>query len=368
MERHFDAHLYLSNFGCRQWHLRLPRESVDLKEVRRYELKEALEIRETPTHVIFSFLANDEGGGDYDEFDENPSGVLGAFLPLREALAEGDMRPLYIAWLAGIQNGGVPGNVGEPPVPPGLGKADGTLEGLAKFLWLRPALLQAAARQSGEVKKQRFTTESMRRWVRNLSVADKETWLFRLLEEPTRTPGTDFRRAFANSQPKAVSADTSPPRTVAQLLADAEALAELQREAAAREAAAKRAEEARKAGEQRRRYLQTLRRQEASMWRSIFSLTAASAPTGYNTAVKKLVDLRDLAEMTGQADVFKEKLNELRELRHRKPSLLERMKQAGLDEVGRSGGAVAASELPPLSHPVVPVGDGLRGIGIHPDT
>lgn len=327
MTKYFDAHLYLSNFGHRQLHLRLPRGFVDLKNARYYEAEGALEIRETPTHVIFSFFGNNDGGDDYDEFDENPSGVMASFLPLREALAQGDMRPLYIAWLAGAQNGHV-SKEAAAPVPPGLGGDGSILHDLADFLWLSPALLQVAARRSGGTKHQQPTTGQMKQWIRKLSADEKDAWLLRFLEEPLNTAGINFRRAFFKSQPKA--AVTSSSQTVEQLLDEAETLERQQQEAADIKAAAKKAEEDRKAKEARQFRLKPLQGKEPDLWQSVTTLTATSTPANYNAAVKQLIDLRDLAEMSGEINLFQEKLNALCELRHRKPSLLERIKKAGM--------------------------------------
>jgi hypothetical protein len=152
MKKYFDAHVYLSNFGSRALHLRLPLTLVDLDAIRPYEIEYVLEARPTATHLVLSFLSDDEPGDGYDSFDSDPSAVLGRLLPLRGMLASGDLRPLYLVWLLAVQNERIGDDEPEPPVPAGLGQMDGALKDLAEFLWLDPALVEIAAQRSAPLE------------------------------------------------------------------------------------------------------------------------------------------------------------------------------------------------------------------------
>ena len=62
----------------------------------------------------------------------------------------------------------------------------------------------------------------------------------------------------------------------------------------------------------------------------MIALTATSTQGNYDTAVRQLTDLRDLADLTGSGHGFTARLADLRELRGRKSSLLARLDKAGL--------------------------------------
>ena len=64
-----------------------------------------LVVRQTASHLVLSIYSNDESGSDYEEHDEEPSEVLDTLLPLRDELARGDVRALYVAWLLAVRNG-----------------------------------------------------------------------------------------------------------------------------------------------------------------------------------------------------------------------------------------------------------------------
>jgi hypothetical protein len=330
MKRYFDAHLYLSNFGCRSLHLRLPITLVEREAVRPYELDDVLGVHTTDSHLIYSLQSNEEPGRDYDGFDEDPSGVMSMLLPVRDLLALGDLRPLYLGWLVGVQNGLVDDDVQEPGVPAGLKQMTGVLQDLADFLWLDPELVEVAARRSGEVEETHMN-QQIQPWIAGLASEEKDRWLYRFLSEEGPAAAQEFRRAFTTSVKAVVAnAATGGLRTVGELVSEAEALREERREAAKRKAAEEKAAREKKAHEARLVHLRSLEGRESKIWASVIILTDASSQKSYDLAICELTDLRDLASITGKTSEFLLKLADLRELRRRKPSLIARLDKAGL--------------------------------------
>lgn len=148
MKKYFDASHYTSNFGSRAIHLRLPLSLLDAESVRPYEMKSFLEVRTTSEHVILSFHS-DEESGYHDDDDENGGGILSSILPVRDELARGDFRLLYLGWLLAVGCGEVNDKTLEPPIPPGLAELSGAQQSLADFLHIDSNLIPAAARTSG---------------------------------------------------------------------------------------------------------------------------------------------------------------------------------------------------------------------------
>ena len=79
--------------------LRIPRRLIDLASAERYFVDECLDVTTIGEHVLVDFLSADEAGADW--LDEGESEVwLPQLLPLRTELANGDLRCLYLGWLA----------------------------------------------------------------------------------------------------------------------------------------------------------------------------------------------------------------------------------------------------------------------------
>jgi hypothetical protein len=129
---------------------------------------------------------------------------------------------------------------------------------------------------------------------------------------------------------EATATSDLPPRRAGELLKEAEELAEAREQAAKLKAAEERAAKARKDAEERLIHLRTLVGQEENLWKSVIALTATSTPTNYDSAVRQLVDLRGLSDLTAGKDEFIARLTELRDLRAKKQSLIARLDKAGL--------------------------------------
>jgi len=80
-------------------------------------------VREKAGKMIFTFLSEEEGRGEWVEGE----GILASLLPLRDDLARGDLRSLYLGWLRSAQKGALADDWLEPAVPPNLGELSGPL-------------------------------------------------------------------------------------------------------------------------------------------------------------------------------------------------------------------------------------------------
>ena len=69
---------------------------------------------------------------------------------------------------------------------------------------------------------------------------------------------------------------------------------------------------------------------EPAAWREVEQLIATKRPKDYDRAVALLVDLRDLAERSGQTEATAKRIRELRGQHAKKPSLLKRMDKNNL--------------------------------------
>jgi hypothetical protein len=305
-------------------------------------MEEGAEAREAGDFVILEYQSEDEGG-DWIADDEGAEWMT-ALLPVRAALAAGDLRPLYLGWLSCIQHREVDEETDddegmdddeeidqetvEPAVPPGLRTLPEELQALARFLRVDEDLIEAAAQGSADLDMAGTSREALERWIGSLPESEKATLLLRLVGDGDATLQAELVQRFR----RATVPDQAPAdrRTVGQLLAAARQRAEERRRREAERAAREHARTQREAAAARSRHLDGLAGQEPALWQEVDALIATKRPTDYDQAITLLQDLCDLAARGGQAAAFAAHLDELRAEHARKPSLLQRLDRAKL--------------------------------------
>lgn len=214
LERYFDAHSYVANWGTRRLMLRIPAKAISAKALRPYFVGDAAKVRSAGKYVIID-LASDEEGADY-YVDDDDNGTLTSLLPLRAELLRGDLRPCYLAWLLAVQTGDIAEDAMEPPVPAGLSKLTAAQRAMVEFLRIDEVFLAAAAAASPPLTDD---TPAFRAWSRTLSRNAKDAWLARAVEEPDLALGAELLRTFRQQ----LKVPRRTARSVASLIAAAEA-------------------------------------------------------------------------------------------------------------------------------------------------
>ena len=327
MERYFDAHLYLANWGTHQLMLRLPTGVLDPATVADYCVGESASAWNTGTHVIVDLRREDEDGTD--EFDIDGYGLLASIIPVRASLASGDLRLLYLGWLRCAQSEELDDDEPEPPVPAGLATLDAPLTAVAEFLCIDPDLITAAAAGSARAAVDP-TPAHLRTWITGLPTPDKEAILADLITGSDTHLRSRLLRRYHDEHPTDASGTTAP-RTAGELLATAADLRAERERRDAEQYERDRVRRERSAAAARQRHLDALAVDQPAAWQRVDELITTKKPREYDTAVQLLVDLRDLGERDGDTAPFRQRLAELRTVHARKPSLLERLELAGLD-------------------------------------
>jgi hypothetical protein len=263
--------------------------------------------------------------------------LLSAIVGVRAELAAGDLRPLYLAWLAAYGAWERDEDVFdrdadhdlEPPVPPGLGTLTAPQRALAEFLRLDDNLLATAAQTSPALAAIADDPSDLAAWMTRLTVAEKDRLLARVVKGEAAQVRMELRRRFRD--------DTSSPtilapgrRTVAELLDDAaRRRADNKRlQAAQRAEDDARREQARLDARERR--LDKLADGEDAAWSRVEAMISTRNPAEYDAAVMLLTDLQALAERQYRYETFTSRTIALRQTHARKPSLIERLNRAGL--------------------------------------
>src|SRR5580700_10438276 len=82
LEKYFDAFVYVANWGTREFHLRLPQELADLKQVKSILPGKIVQVRSAGKFAIIGFESEVEPDDDWDD----DTGWMGSWVSLRSDL------------------------------------------------------------------------------------------------------------------------------------------------------------------------------------------------------------------------------------------------------------------------------------------
>jgi hypothetical protein len=326
LEKYFDAFVYVANWGSRRFCLRLPKGSLEYKELQARLPNESAWVKRAGKYFIIGFENEKEGQNEWSD----ATGWMGSLVSLRSDLLRDDLRCLYLGWLLCVQNGEVPDKRPEPPVPAGLGRLSASLGSLIDFLAIDGDLVAAAAADSAPLNPGPSRAD-LDIWIRNLPEDQKNVLLLTAIsdsESGERWKNELLRRFNREKRPSTSQAAPPAGRTAGELLSAAQARAERR----TRRAGANRIREGarRKVKEEAERvhYLDQLAKREAVVWNDVIAYIQQRQPKGYDQAIRLLIDLRELATRQGHETEFRAKIENLRATHAAKPSFIERLTKA----------------------------------------
>jgi len=327
----FDALFYQANWGTTQLAFRFPASAIDLHRIEPYCIGESIDIVTQGDYTILNIAITDEEMMGRIE----PEGALTPLLPLRDALLQGDLRLLYIAWLKAAQHdesldlddAGYPlleadadldmHNPPEPPVPPNLQTLSAPLQYFIEIFTIDPDLVACAAEAS---PAHAAPSDQFDRWVPLLPDAERQTFLVRLAQgDPHVRMDLVRRLREVGGTDTALPAGSAGQRTLNELIKGA-------RDHARR----RKAREQQVATQARQRELEALAQREDAAWEEVIALIEEKKAQPYDQATKLLVDLRDLAARRQQQATFQARLDKIVGTYANRSALLRRLRAAGL--------------------------------------
>ena len=324
MERWFDLHLYLANWGTRRLMIRLPRRFLDPSRLDVFLRKvEWVEVLESGENLIVDIHYHDEELR-YAGWEEG-EGWLGALGPLRADLLAGDPRLFYLLWLTAAEAGDLNDDEKEPL--PGVGPLTGGLDAFADFFHIDPDLVRASAERPANADDGAISGDAVRGAIAAIPEAEKIALLQRLLDgDPhvTAEVRIKVREAIASA------AGDAPERrrSVADLRARAAAIRKERETAAAERREAERRRQAETEEKARRVRLSALVKRGARVWDEVDAEIERRNAAGYERAVGLLRDLGVLAEEDGSVKEFSDRVRVLQARHEKKRRFIERL--AGL--------------------------------------
>ena len=317
MERWFDLHLYLANWGSRRLMMRLPGRLVARADLDRLlRGVDWVELRATGKNLILD-INRDEVEIDHDDPWDDGAGHLAALAPLRADVLSGDLRLFYMVWLAAVGDEVIADDEVEPL--PGIAPLTGALEGFAEFFAIDADLVRAAAERGADDSA---TADEQRKVLAAIPERDKVE-LLRRVAEGDGSVAAELRRTLRRKSPVSILG-----RTAGALRERARQFAEARERAHAEEREADRRRKAEEAEKARRGRLDALRRRGDAVWREIETEIERRNPGGYDRATSLLTDLKALAAEDGGQDDFRRRLADIRARHQKKGRFVERL--AGL--------------------------------------
>jgi hypothetical protein len=323
LEKYFDAFVYVTNWGTREFHLRLPQALVDAKQIKAMLPGKSAQVRSSGKFVTLSFESEVEPDDDWDD----GTGWMGSLISLRGDLLRRDFRCLYLGWLFSVQNGEFPDEVLEPPVPAGLRELSAPYDSLIEFLGIDEDLVEVAAYVSGPLKAGP-SRKDLTAWIRGLTENEKDGLLVNALSEPDERWRIELLCRFEHENVSASDHGTVERRSIADLLAASHARAEERMRKLNAQREAETAQKKAKEEADRALFLDQLAKREKAVWKQVDALIQKRQPSDYDRAVILLTDLHDLAVRQGDETGFQLRMEELHKTHAAKDSFLRRLTKA----------------------------------------
>jgi len=316
LHKYFDGFLYWANWGSPQLAFRFPRGILPDNLLAGYDLEDFASFTRHKDYDILNIEFGEMEAPDvWTEYD------LGSLIPIREELMGGDLRALYIVWLAAQEMMGSYDEEEEyeidvPSIPPGMGNLTGAQEELAALFRVPEELLMAAASHSatGKVSGQ-VADEDIAALIQQLPPERGNEYLLRLAHNEPGLSRLFLRELRELSQDK--TGETSPAGervTYATLLAESKTIrARLEREKREQTEA------------ERRRHLKEIHDHRDTYWRQADKAAERGVASGYDEATRLLVELRDAATQFNETQEFQARFRIWVVSHLRRPALMKRL-------------------------------------------
>lgn len=279
MRRGFDLHVHFANYGVRQLMFRFPNGFPGGDKILKpYLIRHDLEWKcdnSGPGGVLC--IRPESDGGRWDDYFSDLDDLLQALTPVREMLLNGDLRPLYLAWLACEQ-----AESPEPPVPAGMSTLPGAMRVLANFYELSDDLLQVAAEESDAADESAARPLPIQSWLRKKSEKQRLLLLEALLTDDSGVVRSETLQTIQTT----LKTSAWPVRQTSRTMDDLYRLAEERLHARQRQE-----NEARE--KQRKKRLVGMARNPADTVAKVSKLVAMRSTAKYYEAVALLCELRE---------------------------------------------------------------------------
>jgi hypothetical protein len=326
MKWYFDAHVYVANWMSAVFMVRVPIEVIPKETAEAMAVRYILDFKATKTHWIITWCL--EESENYDRFGvDDGRGWMSRLTPVRDELMRGDMRSLYIGWLAAVTVDGVDEDDMEPLPVAGLGSLTAAQQALAEFLDVDEDLLAGAGIGSPELQDKGPSQPEMNEWLHGLPQDDVMVLLKKLLAGKGQEAERTLRNRFATWQRESTGeSGNGACRSVEELWKNAEAAKKIRAEREKREQKKREA----KRRKERQAYLKNLAKDFPKAWKSVQLTIERGSGLAYDEACSALVDLSDAYSTHSSRKTFQQELKKFMAGYMRRKALIQRLVKAGI--------------------------------------
>lgn len=326
MLAYFDAHVYVSSWMSARFMVRLPIEALDKKTAQAFAADYVLEFESSKTHWAVTFTLDESE--DYERFGmEDGTGWMARLTPIRDELLRGDLRSLYIGWLASVYEDMAEDDEEEPMFVEGLGNLTPAQKALAEFLEVDPDLLSGAGQDSPDIQNKESPQKLMDEWIAALPQSDINEVLKQLLQGKGHQAERTIRNRFlAWRRSQSKGNHDVPPRSMEALWKNADK-AKLIRTENEKRARKLREEKRRK---ERETYLNNLSKDVSKAWKSVAKTLERKSGQAYDDACRSLVDISEAYALQKNKKGFQKDMKQFMANYSRRWALIQRLVKAGI--------------------------------------
>ncbi|MFP4382257.1 MAG: hypothetical protein ACLFUS_17275 [Candidatus Sumerlaeia bacterium] len=328
MQHYFDAHVYVASWMTAIFMVRLPKEALAEETAKAMEVPYILDLKATKTHWLITWSL--EESENYDRLGmEDGRGWMARLAPVRDELLCGDLRSLYIGWLAAVTREMMDDDEVEPLSVTGLGDLTAAQQALAEFLEVDPDLLAGAGIGSPAAQEAEVSRREMEKWIDSLPREEVNLVLKQLLEGKGRQAERSIRNRFASWRRGLQTGDTDAPRrTVGDLRQNAEKARLIRLEKQKRDHKQREI----KRRKEREGYLKNLFSDFPKAWASVKEPVERGSGRGYDEACRILVDIAEAYALYATKKEFQKELKKFMAGHLRRKALIQRLVKAGIWE------------------------------------
>lgn len=329
MQRYFDAHVYVANWMTAVFMLRLPIEALAKETAEAMAVHCMLDFKTTGTHWIITWhLEESENYGRFGE--EDGRGWMARLAPIRDELLRGDLRSLYIGWLASVSGDMMDDDEMEPISVRGLGSLTSAQKALAEFLEVDQDLLAGAGIGNPPVQEDGTSRQEMDAWIDGLPGDEVKAVLKQLLNGQGKQADRSLKNRFAAWRRELQDdGEALKRRTISELLANAREAETIRLEKQKREEMQREAKHLK----EREVCLKNLSRNFPKAWKSVQRSVERGSGLAYDEACHMLVDLSEAYALHASKKRFQDELKQFMTGHMRRKALIQRLVKAGIWKV-----------------------------------
>jgi len=308
--------------------VRLPIEALAKETAEAMAVGYILDFKSTQTHWVITWRL--EQSENYDRFGmEDGRGWMARLASVRDELLRGDLRSLYIGWLAALTGEMMDDDEMEPLAVSGLGSLTSAQQALAEFLEVDEDLLAGAGMGSPALQNDWISQNEMDEWIDTLPSNELKEVLKQLLDGQGQQAERSIKNRFAAWR-RGLQGDTSEAsrRTVGELRANADAAEKIRIEKQERDRKLREI----KRRKEREAYLKNLSKDFPKAWKTVQETVERGSGPAYDEARHILVDLAEAYSLYANRKTFEQELRKFMADHMRRKALIQRLVKASIWE------------------------------------